>query len=123
MDFGYRFYAETVIVITYCDFLAIQQADTNTEQVLVDIGKVGDVVGILSVRVALHLLISLLCHLFYLRYRNLFHKIKHFWIYDWTIDDLRLKALLEMILQRYSNRKSLHFRDTPIVNRQLSNCK
>ena len=47
MDFGYRFYAETVIVITYCDFLAIQQADTNTEQVLVDIGKVGDVVGIL----------------------------------------------------------------------------
>ncbi len=46
MDFGYRFYAETVNVITYCDFLAIQQADTNTEQVLVDIGKVGDVGGI-----------------------------------------------------------------------------
>ena len=70
MDFGYRFYAETVIVITYCDFLAIQQADTNAEQVLVDISQIRDVIGILTTCIILELLVGLLCSFLYLLNRN-----------------------------------------------------
>ena len=75
MDFGYRFYAETVIIITYCDFLAIQQADTNTEQVLVDISQIRDVIGILTIRICLVKIVSLLSYFLYLGDRYFFVNI------------------------------------------------
>ena len=64
MYFGNRFYTETVVSVTYINGLSVHQADADAEQILVDVGKVGDVIGIFSPGVTLHLFIGFLGNLF-----------------------------------------------------------
>ena len=44
--------------------LSVHQTDADTEQILVDVGKVGDVIGIFSPGVTLYLFIGFLGNLF-----------------------------------------------------------
>jgi uncharacterized protein YuzE len=44
--------------------LSVHQTDADAEQILVDVGKVGDVIGIFSPGVTLHLFIGFLGNLF-----------------------------------------------------------
>ena len=61
-----RLDTETVGRIAQRNSLAVQQADTDAEQILVDISQIGDIIGILTVRIILILFVSLLCYLFQL---------------------------------------------------------
>ena len=64
MYFGNRFYTETVVSVTYINGLSVHQTDADAEQILVDVGKVGDVIGIFSPGVTLYLFIGFLGNLF-----------------------------------------------------------
>ena len=62
MYFGYGFYSEAVVGIPHMDGLSVEQADTDSKEIFVDIGQVRDIVGILTTRVRLYLIVCFLYH-------------------------------------------------------------
>ena len=59
-------YTETIVCIAYIDGLPVHQADAESEQFGVYVGKVGDIIRILASRTALHLVVGFLGNLLYL---------------------------------------------------------
>ena len=66
MYFGYGFDAEAVVSISHMDGLPVEQADTDSKEIFVDICQVGDIVGVLAAGVSLYLIVCLLYHFFQL---------------------------------------------------------
>ena len=48
MYFGYGFYAEAVVGVSYMDGLPVEQADTDSKEIFIDICQVRDIVGVLA---------------------------------------------------------------------------
>jgi len=66
MYFGYGFDAEAVVSISHMDGLPVEQADTDSKEIFVDIGQIRDIVGILTACIRFHLIVCLLYHFFQL---------------------------------------------------------
>ena len=60
MHFRYRLYTEAVFGIAQLDESPVHQTDTDTEQVLIYIGQIRDVIGIFTVCVRLKHLVGFL---------------------------------------------------------------
>ena len=60
MYFGYGFYTEAIVSISHMDGLPVEQADTDSKEIFVDICQVGDIVGVLAARFVLAALVGLL---------------------------------------------------------------
>ena len=48
MYFGYGFYTEAIVSISHMDGLPVEQADTDSKEILVDICQIRNIVGILE---------------------------------------------------------------------------
>ena len=66
MYFRYGFYSEAVISISHMDSLPVEQADTNSEEIFIDICQVRNIVGILASCIGFYLVVCLLYHFFQL---------------------------------------------------------
>ena len=66
MYFRYGFYSEAVISISHMDSLPVEQADTDSKEILVDICQIRNIVGILAAGIGLYLIVCLLYHFFQL---------------------------------------------------------
>ena len=66
MYFGYGFYTEAIVSISHMDGLPVEQADTDSKEILVDICQIRNIVGILAAGIGLYLIVCLLYHFFQL---------------------------------------------------------